>query len=765
MLHSDDQGHATATSTDCIPILRLVPETLLVDQGPGMKSDFREVKAAAIELSFDYRGARVRASEPGDRVWQDTRWIPRDLRAEADARRVLEGFGPIEIGALEDCALPPDSDVDYVVDPNGDTERLCSFNQTAVPRLRALGWNVEVDRTLQREVIDASRLVADLEVDERGWFELDLGVEIDGRRIDVLPVLLEMIASRASFTTSRRPALIPLDDRHHLAVPVDRLRALLDILSELYGMQGAPREGTLRVHPGDVGWTDRIDEALGDAAPSWRGGAFARGEPRVRAHERAPADSPRELRAELRPYQRIGLGFMQWLREREAGGVLADDMGLGKTLQTIAHIATEQASGRMRAPALVVTPTSLVGNWKRELKKFAPHLRVLVLTGPDRHRRRIELCDHHVVITSYPLLLRDRAEFGGTRFHMMVADEAQALKNPRSQVHQAVRSVDADHRVLLTGTPIENHTEELWALFDLAMPGLLGDATTFRAVYRLPIERDGNASRMASLRDRIAPYVLRRMKDEVATELPPKTEIVRALELHGPQRDLYEAIRIAGHAAVRKAVRERGIGGATIDILGALMKLRQVCCDPRLVRIGAAQSVGGSAKLEALLEMVERMRAEGRRMLVFSQFATMLGIIADELKQRGIRHTMLTGATADREAVIDTFQSGRADVFLISLKAGGTGLNLTDADTVIHYDPWWNPAAQNQATDRAHRIGQRKPVFVYKMIIAGSVEERMLALQQRKQSLADALLARTEAGDAGWSERDVDDLFAPLAEG
>jgi SNF2 family DNA or RNA helicase len=367
------------------------------------------------------------------------------------------------------------------------------------------------------------------------------------------------------------------------------------------------------------------------------------------------------------------------------------------------------------------------------------------------------------VLTTYPLLLRDRSAYANTRFHMLVADEAQALKNPRSQIHQAVRSIDAGHRVLLTGTPIENNTEELWALFDLAMPGLLGDAPTFRAVFRHPIERDGNATRLASLRERIAPYVLRRMKQEVATELPPKTEIVRAIELHGPQRDLYEAIRIAGHAAVRKAVRERGIGGATIDILGALMKLRQVCCDPRLLRMGAARDVQDSAKLQSLVEMVERGRSEGRRTLIFSQFATMLGLIGDALHERGVRQVILTGATVDRERPVEQFQRGLADVFLISLKAGGTGLNLTNADTVIHYDPWWNPAAQSQATDRAHRIGQKNPVFVYKMIIAGSVEERMLALQQRKQSLADALLARNDGNEAMWSERDVEDLFAPLA--
>ncbi len=750
-----DQAESDDSCADCVPIVRLVPETLMVDQGDR----YLEVKAAGIELSFDYRGARVRASTPGDRVWTDTQWIPRNLRAEADARRVLEGFGPIEIDALEDCALPPDCDLDYVLDPNGDTFRLCTFNAQAVPRLRALGWSVEVDHALQAEVIDVKNLVADVGLDDRGWFELDLGVEIEGRRIDVLPVLLELIEARTNFTAGRRPVLIPLDDRHHLAVPADRLRTLLDVLAELYGIEGASARGNLRMNPAVLGWTDRIDEALGDSAPRWRGATVHAG---VRPRERQPADPPSGLCAELRPYQRVGLAFLQWIAEREIGGVLADDMGLGKTLQTIAHIFTERESGRQRTPTLIVTPTSLVGNWRRELKKFAPRLRVLQLTGPDRHRRRIDVPDHDVVLTSYPLLIRDSASFAGTKFHMLVADEAQALKNPRSQVHQAVRSLDAGHRVLLTGTPIENNTEELWALFDLAMPGLLGDATTFRAVFRQPIERDGNAARLASLRERISPYVLRRMKQEVATELPPKTEIVRAIELHGPQRDLYEAIRIAGHAAVRKAVRERGIRGATIDILGALMKLRQACCDPRLVRIGSAREVGGSAKLEALVEMIERARSEGRRILVFSQFATMLGIIADALRARSISHVVLTGATVDRERPIETFQRGLADVFLISLKAGGTGLNLTNADTVIHYDPWWNPAAQNQATDRAYRIGQKNPVFVYKMIVAGSVEERMLALQQRKQSLADALLARNDGGEAGWSERDVDDLFAPL---
>jgi SNF2 family DNA or RNA helicase len=560
-------------------------------------------------------------------------------------------------------------------------------------------------------------------------------------------------------------AVLPLDGRRHLVLPAERLRAVLQVLGEMYNVVSAG-DGRLRLPDAAAGWLAQFADACGGGDASLRWKDPAKILERGRAIARGPATElpppPPQLRAELRPYQREGLAFLQHIRELETGGVLADDMGLGKTLQTIAHLVVEKASGRMRSPALVLAPTSLVGNWCRELKKFAPHLRVLVLRGAERHHRRIDMPDADVVITSYPLIVRDRAAFVGMCFHALVCDEAQAIKNVRSQVHQAVKSLDADHRICLTGTPIENNLEELWALFDLLVPGLLGDAAAFRGVFRYPIEKDGNATRLASLRDRIAPYVIRRMKDQVASELPGKTEIVRTIELHGPQRDLYESIRLAGHALVRKAVKQRGIKGATIDILGALMKLRQVCCDPRLVRVSAAQAVAESAKLTATVEMIEQMLGQGRRILVFSQFATMLGLIARELSERKIAFSVLTGATADREQAVDVFQSGRADVFLISLKAGGTGLNLTRADTVIHYDPWWNPAAQNQATDRAHRIGQKRPVFVYKMIVAGSVEERMLHLQKRKQSLADALLAAPGTATT-WTEHDVDDLFAPLS--
>jgi SNF2 family DNA or RNA helicase len=318
------------------------------------------------------------------------------------------------------------------------------------------------------------------------------------------------------------------------------------------------------------------------------------------------------------------------------------------------------------------------------------------------------------------------------------------------------------HRLCLSGTPVENDLDELWSLFEVLMPGFLGTPDQFRMLFRHPIEKLGSQARLEALRERVAPYILRRMKEDVAPELPPKTEIVRPVALGGAQRELYESIRVAAHADVRTAIRKKGLAGSTIAILDALMKLRQVCCDPRLVRVPSARLVRDSAKYDLYFELLRTQLDQGRRVLVFSQFTSMLGLLSQGMRERGIDHVTLTGATANRQKVVDTFQEGDVGVFLISLKAGGTGLNLTRADTVIHYDPWWNPAAQAQATDRAYRIGQTRPVFVYSLIAAGSVEERMLALQQRKRHLADTILGQGSGGSLDPGELDA--LFAPLAD-
>jgi len=360
--------------------------------------------------------------------------------------------------------------------------------------------------------------------------------------------------------------------------------------------------------------------------------------------------------------------------------------------------------------------------------------------------------------------VRDEERLAKQQFHIAVLDEAQAIKNTTSLANKALKSLNAEHRLCLSGTPVENHLGELWALFDFLNPGLLGDEASFRKWYRQPIEQLKDEDRLDMLREQIAPYILRRMKREAARELPEKTEMMRLVHLSGNQRELYEQIRVAAHTEVRKVIKAKGLAASAVPIFGALLRLRQVCCDPRLVQLNAARGVRQSAKYDAFFELLEGLLAAGHRVLVFSQFTSMLSLLGDGLAEREIEYLLLTGATADRQARVDAFESGLADVFLISLKAGGTGLNLVSADIVIHYDPWWNPAVQLQATDRAYRIGQRRPVFVYNLAVAGSVEERVMLMQQNKQRVSTMLLADKQHA-SGLTADDVETLFSPLEDG
>ncbi|MFN7141145.1 MAG: DEAD/DEAH box helicase, partial [Limisphaerales bacterium] len=476
-----------------------------------------------------------------------------------------------------------------------------------------------------------------------------------------------------------------------------------------------------------------------------------------------PVQPPAALRADLRPYQQEGLNWLQFLREYQLAGILADDMGLGKTVQTIAHLLVEHQLGRMDRPTLVVAPTSLMSNWRLELERFAPELKVLVLHGSGRKESFESIKEHDVVITSYPLLARDQAVLLKEEYHYLILDEAQFIKNPKTQYAQIACQLKARHRLCLSGTPMENHLGEMWSLFNFLLPGFLGDEKRFQTIFRRPIEKGESDERRAILSRRVFPFILRRRKEDVVKELPPKTEIIHKVELTGQQRDLYESIRLAMHQRVKEEVNKIGINRAHIIILDALLKLRQVCCDPRLVKLPSAQKVRQSAKLELLMDLLPEMIAEGRRILLFSQFTTMLELIQLALGEQRIPYTLLTGQTTDRATPVQRFQNGEVPLFLISLKAGGTGLNLTAADTVIHYDPWWNPAVENQATDRAHRIGQEKSVFVYKFLTAGTVEEKIAALQAKKRELVESLLdedRRRENLDL--TQQDLEVLFSPL---
>ncbi len=708
------------------------------------------------------RGARPARRDPGRRGDSERR-----------ARAILERLGAIDLTCVDEVTLPPDCNADYLVRVDGDSHAYCAFTAAVTRELAALGLEVAIDPGYPFHVVEPEvPWFATVEPDAElpGWFSLELGVEVDGSRVDLLPLILEMLDDadeaeglRALERRFRASYALKVSDTHHVSISAERLRALVRVVIELYQGVKPKRGGPISFPAVRAAALDQVDRALKrtGATIAWRDPAGVIERARAIAATPAKVEAPPTLRASLRPYQHEGVAFLPHLRESELGGVLADDMGLGKTLQTIAHFCVEKAAGRLTSPALVVAPTSLVGNWARELATFAPHLRVLVLHGPSRRAKFGAIAASDVVITTYPLLVMDEERFAQERFYLLVLDEAQAIKNARSQAHRAIRTIQAEHRICLTGTPIENHLGELWSLFDFLSPGLLGDELAFRRWYRQPIEQRGDEERLAALREQVAPYILRRMKRDVAKELPPKTELASPVELRGKQRELYEHIRVAAHADVRKVIRSKGLAASTIPILDALMKLRQVCCDPRLVAMEEARGLRESAKLDALFEMLALNLAEGHRVLIFSQFTSMLALIAEGLRERGLSHLVLTGATQHRQRIVDAFEEGRADVFLISLKAGGTGLNLTSADTVIHYDPWWNPAAQAQATDRAYRIGQARPVFATNLFVAGSVEERVLALQQKKRWLSNALLG-DEGEGARLNEHDVEALFAPL---
>ncbi len=441
-----------------------------------------------------------------------------------------------------------------------------------------------------------------------------------------------------------------------------------------------------------------------------------------------PARLPADLRAELRPYQRRGVDWLAFLADAGLGGILADDMGLGKTLQALCAV---------RGRTLVVAPTSVLHNWAAEARRFRPGLRVHVYHGPGRELepggRTPDL-----TITSYGLLRNDVERLAGVRWGTVVLDEAQAIKNPESRVARAAFRLQADFRVTLTGTPVENRLDELWSQFHFLMPGFLGGRRDFRERVEQPVAA-GDARAAARLRERIRPFVLRRLKSEVAPELPPRIEMVLRAELSAEERAVYDAVRAATRAEV---LRQLGRGGNVMRALEALLRLRQAACHPALLPGRQADS---SAKVRLLVETLEEAVAEGHKALVFSQWTAMLDLVEPHLRRAGLDFLRLDGATRDRQGVVARFQAADGPpVFLISLKAGGTGLNLTAADHVFLVDPWWNPAAEDQAADRAHRIGQDRPVVITRLIARDTVEERILALQERKRALAEAAL-----GDGG----------------
>ncbi|HEY0721553.1 MAG TPA: DEAD/DEAH box helicase, partial [Gammaproteobacteria bacterium] len=645
-------------------------------------------------------------------------------------------------------------------------EQWRTFVTQGVTRLREAGWQVEMPTDFRHYIVRVDAWEMAIHDEESGWLDLDMGIMVEGERLALAPLLHTLFAHDERWLDVKRLATIADGEEIlfrapsglRFTLPAGRLKPLAATLIDLFDGRSAT---TLRLPRHDALRLARLAE---QARCRMRGGesAMELAERIKNAGQVQALAQPADFGLPLRPYQLEGLAWLQYLREQQLGGILADDMGLGKTAQTLAHLLCEKQAGRLDRPSLIVMPTSLVFNWQREAQRFAPALRVLTLHGKERGEAFALIPQHDLCITTYPLLWRDEAQLLKHDYHYVILDEAQAVKNAMSRAAAVVRKLTTRHHLCITGTPLENHLGELWSQFDFLMPGFLGDSKQFTATWRTPIEKQGNALRRDILAQRVAPFILRRRKEDVASELPPKSIIVRSVELSGAQRDLYETVRSAMDERVRDEIAARGFQRSQIVILDALLKLRQVCCDPRLLKSNTAARVKERAKLELLMEMLPELISEGRRILLFSQFTSMLGLIEEELEAQGIDYVKLTGATRKREEVVAAFQTGAVPVFLISLKAGGVGLNLTAADTVIHYDPWWNPAAENQATDRAHRIGQQKRVFVYKLVVAGSIEEKILALQERKAELAAGILGEDSSALAKFSESDIHALLAPL---
>ncbi len=575
------------------------------------------------------------------------------------------------------------------------------------------------------------------------WLNVKISWESEGVTVDRAEL-------ERSLLTGQK--YVRLSDNSFAPLDPARVRALMDREVEL--ITAAGKTGKL-----PLSQAGRVQELLQQAdSTSVNSQTKELFEKLANISEIGKTKKPRALKATLRPYQEQGLSWLRFLNDIGAGGVLADDMGLGKTIQTLALLLSLKQD-KKDVRALIVAPTSVVTNWIREIEKFAPVLTTALWHGAGRKDQADELENANVIVTSYALLRRDIDLLKKLKLTYAILDEAQNIKNPLSATAQAAKDLRAEHRLALTGTPIENRLSEIWSIFEFVSPGLLGPLQKFEEKFARPIDQ-GDSKQAARLRTVIHPFILRRTKNEVVKDLPPKIESDKIIDLTPEQRAVYMQVLREVRAQIMGEVERVGVAKSQIHILAGLTKLRQAACDPRLLGLPREFSHDDSGKLMALRELIDECQSSGHKVLVFSQFVSMLKLVREALDEDKVRYEYLDGSTMDRAERIDRFQTDPTiPVFLISLKAGGSGLNLTAADTVVHFDPWWNPAVEDQASDRAHRIGQSKVVTVYRLVAAGTIEEKILELKQKKKDLVASVLSEDAGGAKKLTRDDLDDLF------
>jgi superfamily II DNA or RNA helicase len=625
-----------------------------------------------------------------------------------------------------------------------------------VPALRRLGWKVEMDQKVDSFMETLDFVAPVVRVREGGvgdWFDVDF--EFDGGAAGSLtPADVQRALLKGESFIERGGSTILLD--------ANAIESMNDVFRDCAAGEGG-RPGSFRLSGVYASYVksslDALDGVDVEAAPVWQ--SKAEKQSRVEAMEPVALAEP--LHSTLRAYQRDGVAWLRFLEKNGFCGILADEMGLGKTLQTLAWLqlprADEPSAGR---PALIVCPTSLVENWAEEAARFVPGLKVLTVSGAGRHEKWSELAGADLVVTSYALLRRDIEQYLAHEFSAAILDEAQHIKNKSTQNAIAAKRLKARHRLVLTGTPIENSVADLWSIMDFLMPGYLGAHEAFRAGYELPIMAGGADAEnpQAKLKRKLSPFLLRRLKTEVAKDLPAKIEKRATCSLSPDQQVVYKQLLEASQRRILDMVAAQGFQKSRMEILKTLLRLRQACCHLDLLKLPDLKSRSPSAKMDLFFELLDEACDGGHRVLVFSQFVSMLTILRQELDQRGLRYCYLDGQTDNRLEMVHQFNRDRGiPVFLISLKAGGSGLNLTGADMVIHFDPWWNPAVEDQATDRAHRIGQKRTVYSVKLITRGTVEEKVLELQRRKKTVIEAMLVSDEQVMGRMTWDDVQELL------
>ncbi len=633
-----------------------------------------------------------------------------------------------------------------------------NFLGSHMPALRRMGWKVQLEGRIAPYVDQIAFVTPVVDVrdePDRGSFEI-------GFRYESAPGA-EVSAAEVQRALRKGDSFIEQGDRV-LLLDGDAIQSLMNVFRDCDSREGS-RPGSFRLSdvyaPFVKSSLDALDGVDVEATPTWldKARSFSRASTVVEVPLRP------ELDGVLRHYQKEGLNWLRFLESSGFCGILADEMGLGKTVQTLAWLDLERCHPTARGrPALIVCPTSLVENWMDEIRRFVPHRKAIALTGPDRHKRWDELPTADVVITSYALMRRDVEQYLRHEFAALVLDEAQHIKNRSTQNAITAKSLKAFSRVVLTGTPIENGVSDLWSIMDFLMPGYLGSHPSFHSNYELPIAQgdfDGEAAQ-AKLRRKLHPFLLRRMKNEVAKDLPEKIQRVMSCSLTPDQAEVYQNYLESSRRRLTDLVARVGFDRSRMEVLKTLLRLRQICCHLDLLKLPELTAgKAPSAKMDLFFELLDEALDGGHRVLVFSQFVSMLTILRRELDRRQIGYCYLDGSTPERQQIVREFNTNRSiPLFLISLKAGGTGLNLTGADTVIHFDPWWNPAVEDQATDRAHRIGQKRVVYSMKLITRGTVEEKVLAMQRQKQSIIDATVVsdRDVAKSLTWE--DIRDILA-----